>query len=171
MSGFGSAAQVPAVLEGIDEELQNAVDLVLERADKLTPQQLKSIDLVLSPLFESKASKPLTLFEQMIRQRRILERMTNKLFDDSGDAKAKVGTKDVKDGISAMSQLTKLLSDLESQVYTAERARRIESVIIQTVKMLPRADQDNFFQLLEANFIHSYTLEYSEELANDRNQS
>lgn len=167
MSGFGSASHVP-VEEGFDEELQNAVDLILERVEKLTPQQLKSIDLILSPLFESKASKPLTLFEQMIRQRRILERMTNKLFDDSGDAKAKVSAKDAKDGVSTMAQLTKLLADMESQVYTMERARRIESCIIQTVKMMPAADQDNFFQLLEANFIHSYTLEYSEELANEK---
>lgn len=165
MSGFGPSAEVTHELN--DDDLDAAVELLLQRANLLTQQHLKELDLILSQYLKSRNEKPLTLFEQMMQQRKILQQLTDKLFSVSGGAKENVGAKDVKDGISAMGQLTKMLADLEAQVYTAERSRRIESVLIQTIKTLPQPDQDTFFQMLEANFISSNTLDYSAEIANE----
>lgn len=153
--------------DGIDtEDLDAAVELVLLGADKLLPEQLKQLDVILSQYLEGRNDKPLTLFEQMMQMRKTLQKLNDNLFDPNGRAKAAVGTKDVKDGISSIATLTKMLADLEEQVYTSERARRIESVLIQTLKSLPDSDQQTFFTLLEANFIASNTLDYSEELSN-----
>lgn len=127
--------------ERIPKISRQGVDL-----DSYDDDQLIELRAEIDERLPAKRLKDVNLEEELVRQLTVaqsLQRATLEDFECPANQKAQV--------LNSVASALAVLGKLQVELYSSERLKRAESVMIETISSLPKEQQVSFLDLYEAN--------------------
>lgn len=107
----------------------------------LEPDQLLELRARVDSLLPVRSLKDLDLAQELVLQVQALQALQMRVMNDAGETPVNQIAQVANSLSAALSNLIKVQND----VYTSERLKTIESVLIEAVKTLPTEAQESFF--------------------------
>lgn len=157
MAAFGSANEerkpLPSQSRSGNEELDVAVETILNHADEMSPDQLKDVMVIVEGHLQQRGDRAFTLTEEIAQNMRIIRKLRAEFFTASGARKTDTSMREMKDILTSLNTFEQTIGKLQGMADFQDRIRIVEKATAEALKALPEETQEEFFLLLEDNLI------------------
>jgi len=112
-------------------------------------EQLIELRAEIDELLPAKRLKDINLEEELVRQLALVQKLQRDVLNDSENTPAN----QMAQCAGAVANVLAVLSKLQVEVYSSERMKRAESILVETITTLPHDTQVTFLDLYESKLV------------------